>query len=478
MEAMLRLNPQHPTPPGPEHAPITDVKPPHTDSSIQISHFKGPQSVILSLQYSGPDTRSHELASPLSDSTMHHMLEASDSLDLHLSISTISDVSSSNSCSDDAFDQHGFYPESADSNSSDSQQRMTTTSQNSAPLISSVQLIQFLAGIVGSDIVAPVNKTIVDKCVLQLTSLLETVSAPTTQKVVNLSDKVLNSHELNLLEKGLKFCPTPGEPLLGDLVRDLDWFHNNLRWEYHFKDNPLLRTPFDKLIMTSKAFRRTHRALPSPAHKNLEAFIFLNERDLQTQKLMEPHAKNLTLGEKTALKSLKNDPHITIKQADKGGALVLMNTRDYIEEAERQLSDRQHYCPVDHDLTDDFSSRIEKYLTSLYQQGIISKITYTRVSTSKPCTPAFYHNPKIHKNNTHLGIPLGRPIISGNGCATERILALVDLCLNPLVPLIPSYVKDSTHFITLFQEHVESHPCTDHTPTSLKMKVSRRSRNC
>lgn len=49
---------------------------------------------------------------------------------------------------------------------------------------------------------------------------------------------------------------------------------------------------------------------------------------------MEPHAKNLTREEKSALKSLKNDPYITIKQADKGGAVVLMNTKDYIAEAQ------------------------------------------------------------------------------------------------------------------------------------------------
>ena len=39
--------------------------------------------------------------------------------------------------------------------------------------------------------------------------------------VVNLSDVVLTSAQISFLEKGLKFCPTPGEPDLGQLAKDL-----------------------------------------------------------------------------------------------------------------------------------------------------------------------------------------------------------------------------------------------------------------
>lgn len=198
--------------------------------------------------------------------------------------------------------------------------------------------------------------------------------------------------------------------------------------------------------MTSSVLKKSSRSSPPPAHRNLEAFIFLNERELQQQRLMEPHVKNITWEEKEALYSLKRDPHITIKQADKGGAVVILNTGDYITEAQRQLSDPRFYRTSDRDLTLEFSDRIEKYLTSLFSRHFISKAVYDRVRTDNPRTPAFYHNPKIHKPNTVLGFPPGRPIISGNGCVTEKISALVDLILNPLVPLIPSYVRDSITF--------------------------------
>lgn len=308
---------------------------------------------------------------------------------------------------------------------------------------------------VNDDPHAPENKDPFFKTLAHLDSLLDLIHVPQVDKIVNLSSRTLNQHEFSLLSRGLNFCPTPGEPKRGDLVRDLDYFHDNLRLEYHFKDNPLPTPSFVKLIMTSKVFKKTDRPPPPQAHKNLEAFYFLNERDLQRQTLMEPRVKNLSKEEKGAIRSLKQDPSITIKSADKGGAVVILNTEDYVAEANRQLSDRNFYLPLARDQSQRFNDRIETYLASLLKKEIISKASLR--PTHQPTTPAFYHNPKIHKPKTSSGIPPGRPIISGNGCATEKILALVDLCINPLVPLLPSYVKDSTHFLSLLQDYLDQH---------------------
>ena len=50
--------------------------------------------------------------------------------------------------------------------------------------------------------------------------------------------------------------------------------------------------------------------------------------------------------------------------------------------------------------------------------------------------------PKIHKR----GCP-GRPVISGCGTCTERISEFVDVHIKHLVPEIPSYIKDTKHFL-------------------------------
>ena len=54
--------------------------------------------------------------------------------------------------------------------------------------------------------------------------------------------------------------------------------------------------------------------------------------------------------------------------------------------------------------------------------------------------------PKIHKDKTN---PPGRPIVSGNGCPTERISQFVDFFLQPGVKNIQSYIKDTTHFLSV-----------------------------
>ena len=43
------------------------------------------------------------------------------------------------------------------------------------------------------------------------------------------------------------------------------------------------------------------------------------------------------------MRDLYNNPDITVKPADKGGSIVIMNTDDYTAEAHRLLSNQEHY---------------------------------------------------------------------------------------------------------------------------------------
>ena len=51
----------------------------------------------------------------------------------------------------------------------------------------------------------------------------------------------------------------------------------------------------------------------------------------------------MTKEEKLGLDALKNNPEIVLKKADKGSAVVVMNTTDYLREGYRQLSDPNFY---------------------------------------------------------------------------------------------------------------------------------------
>ena len=79
----------------------------------------------------------------------------------------------------------------------------------------------------------------------------------------------------------------------------------------------------------------------------------------------------------------------------------------------------------------------------------IHQSCHTYLSDSKVRTAQFYMLPKIHKDNKH---PPGRPIVSGNGCPTERVSQFVDFFLQPCVKKIDSYIKDTTDFLLMLQQ--------------------------
>ena len=72
----------------------------------------------------------------------------------------------------------------------------------------------------------------------------------------------------------------------------------------------------------------------------------------------------------------------------------------------------------------------------------IDEHTYKYLHSTNTRPARFYLLPKIHKPGN-----LGRPIISSIEAPTEKISHFVDFHLHPLVETIPSYVKDTTHFL-------------------------------
>ena len=67
----------------------------------------------------------------------------------------------------------------------------------------------------------------------------------------------------------------------------------------------------------------------------------------------------------------------------------------------------------------------------------------------------FYILLEMQKNKQN---PPSRPIVSANSHPTEHISQFVDSHLNPLVPKLPSYVKDMTHFFKKLDDLKELPP--------------------
>ena len=102
------------------------------------------------------------------------------------------------------------------------------------------------------------------------------------------------------------------------------------------------------------------------------------------------------------------------------------------------------YTEVEEDLTARHHGNTVQILNEMLMRQEIDTSCYTYLVSNKIRTAQFCMLPKIHKNKTN---PPGRPIVSGNGCPTERISSFVDFFLQPLIKDIPSYIKDSTHFL-------------------------------
>jgi hypothetical protein len=267
-----------------------------------------------------------------------------------------------------------------------------------------------------------------------------------TNTVINLSNQNLTPNDITTLNKGLTFAPTPGEPDMGAIAHDLESFFRRLRLRHFFFDTKTndTRDPFQ--INLDRRFRKKSDWTPKTQDDCLESFIKLVRLDFIKYKQKAPSTSNITATQKTAIRTLALNPEIVVKKADKGSAVCIMDTKNYIQEATRQLSDPQFYTRTSTNLTDTHVTQINDLLYKLLQKDEITDKIYDGLTWDKPRTAKFYLLPKIHKGKPKEVTP-GRPIISGNGSPTEKISAFVDEHIKSFVPRIPSYVRDTTDFI-------------------------------
>ncbi|KAJ1127875.1 hypothetical protein NDU88_006268 [Pleurodeles waltl] len=171
------------------------------------------------------------------------------------------------------------------------------------------------------------------------------IKTPDKNLVVNLSTRQLTKEEVNVLNRGLGFVPTPDEDLFR-LHIELAQFFRKIRHQFFFKDRPVEPPPRDSGLKKPSTF------LPSSLTMPNEVLTFEKAVLTDLDKLRPKQAYvNITNKEKQALLSLSSDPDITIKQADKGGAIVIMNSTDYRHECLRLLSDSSYYAKIMHDPT-------------------------------------------------------------------------------------------------------------------------------
>ena len=119
------------------------------------------------------------------------------------------------------------------------------------------------------------------------------------------------------------------------------------------------------------------------------------------------------------MEDLKNREDIVICNADKGGAVVISDVKEYIKEANRQLLDQNFYKKVPHNPTSENTALVNNAIDNLKNRGVLQEKMAEKLKTENPKTPRFYLLPKIHKP----GNP-GRPVVSSINCHTEKNITI------------------------------------------------------
>jgi len=292
----------------------------------------------------------------------------------------------------------------------------------------------------------------------------------------------LSSAQLSLLAKGLNFCPTAKAFNLWDLKADFERLHRSLRLKHFFNpanrkhvfnlanrshinssqlvnltDNSQVPTPGPSQTpfqdnspdgVPRNMFRNKSNWNPKNVHNNIETFSTVNMANLTNLPEIKPKFHNLTKAEKQALIELRANSEIIIKPADKGAGTVVMNIKDYIFEAKKQLFS-QSYVLSEKKYIDTANMEVTKVLLKMLTENSIDKKRHDFLLQKTPKAGKFYLLPKIHKN---ILPPPGRPIVSQIGSPTEKISGYLDFFIQPFLQKIPSYLKDTGHFLHIIEE--------------------------
>ena len=255
--------------------------------------------------------------------------------------------------------------------------------------------------------------------------------------MVNLSSKTLSCDTINLLSKGLGYAPVPAPPDRSNLNEDLEALARRLCIAHHFRNS---RRQGKKHPFKPKSQRNP----PKASNKKLEESI---EKTLAEEPEERTPRPNRSKKEMKTLQELGKSRDLVIKKADKGSCIVIQDRSTYVAEGKSHLADTSTYKPIDSDPTASIAKNIGELVDSMEEAGYIDTYTHAYLHPSdKVKTQRMYFLKKLHKNPHGI-----RPIVSGCSGPTERVSSFLDHIIKPLVPTIPSYIKDSPHLISLLE---------------------------
>lgn len=258
----------------------------------------------------------------------------------------------------------------------------------------------------------------------------------------------MSCHEICVLNKGLKFIPTP--KISKEVIENAT---KGISRKFKLQNFFLHKPPREKLPFTG---RSTY--CPPDEKIDQQVMDFTHNYTAEIENLeIKKERNNLPKVEYQALLKLGKNRDIVIKNADKGSITVIMDRNSYLQEGYRQLSNPQHYLRIDQPLHMETAKKITQILKNLLDEHMITNKQFNYLLPPREPRPRrFYMLPKIHKPPNEWTIPnkmpKGRPIISDCNSVSEKIAEYIDSFLKSKASEHPSYIKDTYDFINKIKD--------------------------
>ena len=232
-------------------------------------------------------------------------------------------------------------------------------------------------------------------------------------------------------------------------MKDFRNFERSIKLTEHYHNREATSNDEQQIALLRKlAHQGNKQFVPTSSSLAVNSYLKAIRNDIKSQlvdqrdRLKKPN--NLSSLEYNALIRLQDDTSITIKPADKGGKIVIMNRLDYNGKCLNLLEDESHYKKIDVDALQDITDNVLttlRNLSSVFEPSVIKFLTAETNPLGR-----FYGLPKIHKRNTPL-----RPIVSASGTLLENASLVIDFLIKDLPQSTPSYVKDTNHFLQIIK---------------------------
>jgi hypothetical protein len=252
-----------------------------------------------------------------------------------------------------------------------------------------------------------------------------------------------------LLNKGLKFVPTPPPLAPGGLDPSMTRFARAVRLRCQFGGSSVA----PKHRLPNRAYEPEH------ASPEIEQFLSaLGPLVARRQQHVLSHCAarfkpNLTRAEQLALAALRRRGDIVIKPADKNLGLTIMRMEDYRAAVNSHVQDTRVYTPVE-DVAAAIHTTCQQLaqLVACYQDHLGPKVCeYLLAGQRMTQVPHLYVLPKLHKMRPGVAVPT-RPIAACHSWVTTHLSKYVADLLEGALSKYDTVLRDRTHLVAALEQ--------------------------